>query len=361
MKIEIYHDILAKKILEKMSGEKKMLRKVERLLQERHALYLENGKSKKNFLSQNDLDTISPFLTHLKISREQQIYINRSRQAQRRSAQLRLATIGVVIVILGLLGFSIHQTKMANQQTEMARQALIDLKEEKENVEKEKEKADQAEAEVAFLVQKVDEKSAKVIGKDLAPGSNINLIDDKKTSEILSNYAQKLEEEAIYYNQDSEKLSDASGIVHRVLNYLSSISDQIKKPDVSEARSTRELADWYHKQGMLTVINDPLAQRDLIRPGTIMYYGKSGQVYDDLSIEHLLSPSPNQVIMHAGIVTEMVRDENGKVISYTLFHGRRPGAIASRTYYHTVEPPRLGYPIFGNWNQQWVAVAYPII
>ncbi len=357
MKIEIYHDILAKKILEKMSGEKKMVRKVERLLQERHELYLDNGKSKKNFLSQNDLDTILPFLTHLKISQEQQVYINRSRQAQRRSAQLRLATIGVVIVISGLLGFSIHQTNMANQQADMARQALDDLTKEKEKVEQAEEKAEQAEAEVAVLVQTVDEKSAKVIGDNVA---NIHSSADKKTWGKLSIYAQKLEEDSIYYNHDPEKLSDASGIVHRVLNYLNSISDQTKKPDVNEARSTLALAEWYNKEGLLTVINNPMAQKNLIRPGTIMFYGKSGQVYNDLSIERLLTPKPNHVIMHVGIVTDMVLDENGKVISYTLFHGRRPGKIANRTYYHTLEPPRRGYPIFGNWNQQWVAAAHPI-
>lgn len=350
MKIEIYHDILAKKILEKMSGEKKMVRKVERLLQERHELYLDNGKSKKNFLSQNDLDTILPFLTHLKISQEQQVYINRSRQAQRRSAQLRLATIGVVIVISGLLGFSIHQTNMA-------RQALNDLTKEKEKAEQAEEKAEQAEAEVAVLVQTVDEKSPKVIGNSIA---NIHSGADKATWEKLKIYAQKLEEDSIYYNYEPEKLSDASGIVHRVLNYLSSISDQTKKPDVNEARYILALAEWYNKQGLLTVINNPMAQRNLIRPGTIMFYGKSGQVYNDLSIERLLTPKPNHVIMHVGIVTDMVLDENGKVISYTLFHGRRPGKIASRSYYHTLEPPRAGYPIFGNWNQQWVAVAHPI-
>lgn len=171
-------------------------------------------------------------------------------------------------------------------------------------------------------------------------------------------YTQKLERDSLWYNNTQpEKLLDCSGIFHRVSKFISGKCDAYAYPDVGSTRDTRALAGWYYDNKNLVIIHDAAKQRNLIKPGTVMFFGKSGQVYNDLTIERLKTPIPNHVIMHVGVVTDVKKDANGDVINYTMFHGRRPGKIASSTYYHKLEPPRAGFPPLGNWNQQLVAVA----
>lgn len=171
-------------------------------------------------------------------------------------------------------------------------------------------------------------------------------------------YTQKLERDSLWYNnKEPEKLLDCSGIFHRVSKFISGKCDAYAYPDISSTRDTRALAGWYYDNKNLVIIHDAAQQRNLIKPGTVMFFGKSGQVYNNLTIERLKAPIPNHVIMHVGVVTDVKKDANGDVINYTMFHGRRPGKIASSTYYHKLEPPRTGFPPLGNWNQQLVAVA----
>ena len=64
---------------------------------------------------------------------------------------------------------------------------------------------------------------------------------------------------------------------------------------------------------------------------------------------------PLERIFHIGVVYGVRRDAVGQVESYRLFHGRRPGKVASITNWHrrTSEPP------FGNGNEELVAIAWP--
>ncbi len=361
MKIEIYHDILAKKVLEKVSGEKKILRKIERLMEERYALYLQNNKSKKGLLSQNDLDTILPFSNSLNFSKEQQLFIDRSKRAQRRTAQLRIATIVVIGVILALLTWSIRQTAAANKAEKAANEALIEAEKNYRKYKAEQEEARKAEAEVATLSKKIDKQSTDKSNQGLAAFDSKSFTKDAQISEILTRFAVQIESDSLWFNnRNPEALQDNSGIVHRTLQYLSSLSDEIKIPPVGDYRNSVSIATWYNENSALTVINDALAQRNLIRPGTILFYGKSGQTYTNLTLDQLQRKAPNRVIQHIGVVIDTDKDDNGDVISYTLLQGSRPGKVAARSYYHSVKPPREGFPILGNWNQQWVGIAFPL-
>ena len=175
---------------------------------------------------------------------------------------------------------------------------------------------------------------------------------------VLLAYTQQLERDSLWYNnKEPEKLLDCSGIFHRISKFISDKCDAYDYPDVGSTRDTRALAGWYYENKNLVIIHDAAEQRNLIKPGTVMFFGKSGQVYNNLTIERLKTPIPNHVIMHVGVVTDVKKDENGNVVNYTMFHGRRPGKTASSTYYHKLEPPRAGFPPLGNWNQQLVAVA----
>lgn len=183
----------------------------------------------------------------------------------------------------------------------------------------------------------------------------------KPGSDELSNtllaYTQGLERASLMYDTIPAKLLDCSGIFHRVSKFISEKCDAYSYPNVSSTRDTRALAGWYDDNDNLVIIHDAAKQRNLIKPGTVMFFGKSGQVYNNLTIDRLKMPIPNNVIMHVGVVTDVKKDANGDVINYTMFHGRRPGKIASSTYYHNLKPPRAGFPPLGNWNQQLVAVA----
>lgn len=171
-------------------------------------------------------------------------------------------------------------------------------------------------------------------------------------------YTQQLERDSLWYNnREPEKLMDCSGIFHRVSQFISTRCDAYQYPDIGSTRDTRALAGWFYDNDNLIIIHDAAKQRNLIKPGAVMFFGKSGQSYNNLTIERLKTPIPNHVIMHVGVVTDVKKDVNGNVINYTMFHGRQPGKIASSTYYHKLEPPRAGFPPLGNWNQQLVAVA----
>ena len=171
-------------------------------------------------------------------------------------------------------------------------------------------------------------------------------------------FAEKLENQRLpYNNREPEKLLDCSGITHRTFKDISSKCDSYQYPDVTTTRDTRMMSKWFHQNNNLVIIDDPMSKRNLIKPGSVMFFGGSGKVYNNLAPEIVTAQRPKGIIEHVGVVTEVKRDDEGQVIGYIMFHGRRPGKHAQRSHYHNVKPPKLGFPILGNWEQQWVAVA----
>ncbi len=170
--------------------------------------------------------------------------------------------------------------------------------------------------------------------------------------EYLNNFAEQIEAQNILYN--TEKLSDCSGMFLRLCSNLKKKCDDYIFPSSKAVRDTRRLAKWYAKKGRLTIIENAEASGYLIKPGAVMFYGHGGVTYNDLTIEKITA---NDGIEHVGTVTSVTKDKNGKVIQYSLFHGRSNGKPAGRTTYHQLKPYRTQLPAYGNWNQQWVAVA----
>ncbi len=156
------------------------------------------------------------------------------------------------------------------------------------------------------------------------------------------------------------RLQDCSGIFHQIAKKVSTWCQDYQYPQPNEARDSRSIAGWYHKKNTLTIIKDPLAQRNLIQPGMVMFFGQSGKKYENLTPQMLYAKSDYSqqgIVGHIGVVTEVRKDTNGEVESYVMMHGRRPGVTAQRTHYHSIKPPRFGYPILGNWEQQWVGIS----
>ena len=166
----------------------------------------------------------------------------------------------------------------------------------------------------------------------------------------------------------ASKGQDCSGIYHKIKDSIQQwlpedCAENYVFPEYDQIRSSRQIADWYHEQGNLTLVEDPMAVRNQIKPGSVMFYSKPGQKYSNLTIEKLTAKSQNYsssgAIMHIGTVVDVEKDENGNVIQYTLMHGRNEKYPASRTDFHkevqSKNNPNL--PAFGNWSQQWVAIA----
>ncbi|MEM7369499.1 MAG: hypothetical protein AAF587_12930 [Bacteroidota bacterium] len=185
------------------------------------------------------------------------------------------------------------------------------------------------------------------------------ITDEKEWSFHLSLFAENLEKQKIMYSQTPpEALTDCSGIFFRMVNFAASKCENYVYPDPGKTRDSRSLARWYYDNNNLNLVQDPLKSRNMIRPGSVMFFGRSGERYQEVTIDKIAGTSSVRgVISHIGVVTEVKRDDEGNVIGYVMMHGRRKGKIAERSHYHQIAPPRLGYPVLGNWNQQWVAVA----
>jgi hypothetical protein len=100
MKIELSHDILAKRIYDKASSDDKMLLKVREFLADRLAYYEESNI----LLSKADLRYISPFLDELELSTEETNLIDKSDSRLKRIKGVIYLII--LIVIFLLLGFN---------------------------------------------------------------------------------------------------------------------------------------------------------------------------------------------------------------------------------------------------------------
>jgi len=168
----------------------------------------------------------------------------------------------------------------------------------------------------------------------------------------LSQITSYLESKAIYYN--SIPLSDCSGMFHRVLMMLDNQCPGQALPSHKKYRSTRQLAEWYYRKGKLVIIQDALSSSDLIKPGSVMFFGKQGRRYRNFTASQLFLRSRG--IEHMGIVVAVQRDRTGRVLSYRMFHGRKSGTIAKTTLHKRIYNKR-SYPAYGNGSQQWVAVA----
>lgn len=188
---------------------------------------------------------------------------------------------------------------------------------------------------------------------------------------VLANIATELEAQNLEYRSDLGQ--DCSGIFHKIKDLIQKrISDlgnseAYTYPSFAADRNSRQIAHWYYENGNLMIIQDAKASRNQIRPGSVMFFGRTEEKYSKPDINLLTNPGKfvhdgtNGKIMHIAVVTEVEKDEAGNVIKYTMMHGRNSKYPASRSAGNYDGPG--GYKTafakfpFGNWNQQWVAVA----
>ena len=163
--------------------------------------------------------------------------------------------------------------------------------------------------------------------------------------------AKNFEKQKIAYN--SIPLSDCSGMFHRLAIAVKDFCPDYTYPEPEEARDTRALARWYYDHNNLAIIQDAAASGYLIRPGSVMFFGNSEVKYTNITIDKIAVKGG---IEHMGTVVSVEKDKDGKVVAYTMFHGRNPSKPAGTTV-HKLKNSNKKVPPYGNWTQQWVAVA----
>ena len=193
----------------------------------------------------------------------------------------------------------------------------------------------------------------------LVPPNNQCFADDDELSLVLTLMAEQMERDSLWYDRTNpKKLQDCSGIFHRISQYVEKKCESYTYPKPKKARDSRSLSGWFHENNNLILIEDPVASRNLIRPGSVMFFGGTGKHFKNMTVQQLSAPYPDGIVEHIGVVTEVKKNEEGEVTGYVMMHGRRPGVFAQRSHYHSIEPPRFGFPPLGNWNQQWIAIGY---
>lgn len=172
----------------------------------------------------------------------------------------------------------------------------------------------------------------------------------------LANPITKIAKQLSGLEFNSRKLQDCSGIFHKFIGkFQQNYCPNYNYPTVRNARTTRGIAKWYHQRGELILIHDPLKQSHLIKPGAVMFYGYRNRTYKNFKAKDLFIRGTG--INHLGVVVETTADKKSQVISYQLFHGRRPGKPSGITNFHQRKTTRSSYPPFGNGTEQWVAIA----
>ncbi len=109
MKIELSHDLLAKKIHEKASQEDKMLLRIRKFIQDRFTYFNES----KALLSLKDINYISPYLDKVSLEPHEQRFIRRSKD------RIWIFAIALALVILGVWGTIVY---LMNRTTKLEAQ-----------------------------------------------------------------------------------------------------------------------------------------------------------------------------------------------------------------------------------------------
>jgi hypothetical protein len=197
-------------------------------------------------------------------------------------------------------------------------------------------------------------------------------VNEERLGIILDLISEELEAQKLEYI--SSKGQDCSGIYHKIKDLVqkktSVLGDKTKfhYPSFTEDRNSRQIAQWYYDHNNFHIVQDANKDRNLITPGTVVFFGRTEEKYSNITIDLLTNPGKfvhdgtNGKIMHIAIVTKVEKDDAGNVVKYDMMHGRNSRNFASRTTANYDGPGSYAkkhakFP-FGNWNQQLVGLAH---
>ncbi len=112
MKIELSHDILARKIYDKSSTEDKLILKIENLIRQDYQRFLD----RKILMGTQDYEYVAPFLSSLDLLDEEKAFIEKSKRTLDRKQRGRRILIVCVMAILALSGaWAFYQADLAQE------------------------------------------------------------------------------------------------------------------------------------------------------------------------------------------------------------------------------------------------------
>lgn len=159
--------------------------------------------------------------------------------------------------------------------------------------------------------------------------------------DTLLRLARRIERERIPYA--SGPLSDCSGVFHRLLDQVADRCEGVVGPSVEDARSAKAIARWYARQDLLVFTPTPDDADPWLAPGAVAFFTSRPGSGD---------PIPH--ITHVGVVVDVERDLDGRVLSYRMFHAHRPGTVATITD----NQRRDADPPLGNGPDSLVALSF---
>ncbi len=160
--------------------------------------------------------------------------------------------------------------------------------------------------------------------------------------DLVVEIAEMLDARNIAYKP--KDLADCSGMAHRVLRRLAGRCEGVERPPVRMARRAKDVARWYNKVGRLARVSTAEDIDAALTVGAMAFFLPPGRTRGGLEDVH-----------HIGMIVDIERDEDGRVLGYSMFHGRRPGHPAAITRWHS----RDRIPALGNGKEAMIAVAWP--
>lgn len=184
MKIELAHDILAKKVGDKITGEEKQFRQVQSFLNKRYEEFKERGES--GLLGKDDIQYINPYIKKLSLSPETETFFNLSKSKQRRKTILLGVIVSIISsIILIFSGISFINYKLLLERRNKADLTTLEL-EKKENklkgineaLETKRREATDSEKEADTLAKKLNESKNKISLLDTELAKKLKMIGD---------------------------------------------------------------------------------------------------------------------------------------------------------------------------------------
>ncbi len=244
MRVELSHDILAKKVYEKSSSDDKMLRKAETFIRERHEYFLAQGV----MLGKLDLEYINPYLKDVDITAQQEKFIANSRKKVKRSEGRKIINgllLIVLPILLGLLGWALYQTHEANQ-------ALSRVKIEKKRADKKAKEAKEAQALALDEKRQADIERAKAEeSKDIAVQQSQIAAQQRAIAEKQAQRAAKEAQKAKAAAAEAEKqkkLAEAAAKKAEAARIEANKQAELAKDNAKAAKAAKARADELAKE-----------------------------------------------------------------------------------------------------------------
>ncbi|BDS09523.1 hypothetical protein [Aureispira anguillae] len=220
MKIELAHDILAKKIYDMASAEDKMLIKIQNFILTRYAHYTEVGA----LLDQNSLDYIEPYIKKITLEQQELSFIKKSRQLSlRKRRTIKAVALGTCLVLL-IFGIQASKTfyelQLTLEKKQEIRKELHKIQEERSLAElraqtllEKKEEVDQDDlTDVAVIKQLImqydtlgQQQQAATQQRDLAQSATLSDLAEEAKEQHDDQYAFQLAAKAWELNKNNNQ------------------------------------------------------------------------------------------------------------------------------------------------------------